>query len=131
MIRTFDKRPNKQKATGKFFVNTIREGHHFNKDNDPMWLVNIIRQSSQESHQLSRRGDHSTTRNKDASQSSRKGFYSKKRAQHQYINSNRKDSQNRLAHSQTRVLRSSKNNSVTNSKFKFLNEKYRSLTDSK
>ncbi|CAI2384433.1 unnamed protein product [Moneuplotes crassus] len=80
-------------------------------DKDPMWLVNVIRQSSKESHQLSRKREDSASGSRnDYSKSSRKGFYNKSRAQHQYISS-RKGSSKRVTHSQNRMIKFSQNHS--------------------
>lgn len=91
-------------------------------EKDPMWLVNIIRQSSKESHQLSRKGEDSASRSRDNySKSSRKGFYNKSRAQHQYISS-RKGSDHRVTQSQNRMIQLSQNHSKLYMNMKDLNK---------
>ncbi|CAI2387459.1 unnamed protein product [Moneuplotes crassus] len=83
---------------------TTRTSHRVDKDS--LWLVNVIRQSSRESQRIMTAREDCGSRSRDNhSKSSRKGFYNKNKAQHQYIPS-RKGSEQRMTNSQNRVAKS-------------------------
>jgi hypothetical protein len=102
-------------VSNNLLANHGRDSINAGKDNSPMRLINIIRQSSQESHTLSRRDDSVLTRlgdNKLSNSSTRQiGYFHKDKAHHRLISSRKNSS--RLQHSQTRVLRSSQNEIIT------------------